>query len=130
LNSNFEIPDTMRDFAEKSVEHARKAFDDFLGAAHKAVDTFESSAQQAQQNARTMGEEAISFAEENMTASFEFAQRLVRAKNVDELMKIQQDFVERQMAVLGEHAGKIGAAGAAAAAGAKPARPKRGNGEV
>lgn len=114
MSSRFEIPDTMRDFAEKSVDHARKAFDDFLGAAHKAVDTYETSAQAAQQSARTIGEEAIAFAEENMSATFEFAQRLVRAKTVEDLMRIQSDFIERQLAVLTEQAGKLSKAGAAA----------------
>lgn len=115
MTAKFDIPDTMRDFAEKSVDHARKAFDDFLGAAHKAVDSFETSAQTAQRSARTIGEDAIQFAEENMTASFEFAQRLVRARNVEELVKVQTDFVERQMSVLSEQARKLSSAGAAAA---------------
>jgi len=33
----YEIPTEMRDFAEKSVDQARKPFDGFLGAAHKAI---------------------------------------------------------------------------------------------
>ena len=34
---SYEIPTEMRDFAEKSVEQAKKAFDGFVGAAGKAV---------------------------------------------------------------------------------------------
>lgn len=115
MTAKFDIPDTMRELAEKSVDHARKAFEEFLGAAHQAVDSFETSAQTAQRNARTIGEDAIRFAEENMAASFEFAQRLVRAHNIEELVKVQTDFVERQMAVLAEQARKLSSAGAAAA---------------
>ena len=33
----YEIPAEMRDFAEKSVEQARKAVEGFFGAAQKAV---------------------------------------------------------------------------------------------
>jgi hypothetical protein len=32
---NYEVPAEMRDFAEKSVEQARKAIDGFMGAARK-----------------------------------------------------------------------------------------------
>ena len=33
--TGFEVPEQMREFAEKSVDQARKAFDDFMGATHK-----------------------------------------------------------------------------------------------
>ena len=39
----YEIPAEMRDFAEKSVEQARKAFEGFIGAAQKAVTAAEAS---------------------------------------------------------------------------------------
>ena len=38
----------MRDFAEKSVDQARKAFDDFMGATQKAVTNVEDSASAVQ----------------------------------------------------------------------------------
>ena len=49
---NYEIPAEMRDFAEKSVEQARKAIDGFMGAAQKTVDTFEGSANTVQASAK------------------------------------------------------------------------------
>ena len=36
---NFEVPPDMRAFAEKSVEQARVAFDSFISAAQRAVNT-------------------------------------------------------------------------------------------
>ena len=41
--SPYEIPAEMRDFAEKSVEQARKAFEGFIGAAQKAVSATETT---------------------------------------------------------------------------------------
>ncbi|MFL5119984.1 MAG: phasin, partial [Microvirga sp.] len=35
----YDVPPEMREFAEKSVEQARKAVDGFLGAARKTADT-------------------------------------------------------------------------------------------
>ena len=103
MTSKFDIPEPMRDFADKSVEHARKAFEDYLTSAHKAVDSLETSAQDAQANVREFGEKAIAMAEENMAASFDFASRMVNAKTVEEMLKVQSDFVERQMATISEH---------------------------
>ncbi|MCZ7643639.1 MAG: hypothetical protein M5U33_14340 [Pseudorhodoplanes sp.] len=38
---NFEIPTEMRKFAEQSMDQARKAFENFIGAAQQAVTDFE-----------------------------------------------------------------------------------------
>lgn len=103
MTSKFDIPEPMRDFADKSVEHARKAFEDYLTSAHKAVDSLETSAQDARENAREYGEKAIAMAEENMNASFDFASKMVNAKSVEEMLKVQSDFVERQMTTISEH---------------------------
>ena len=47
---NYELPNEVRDFAEKSVEQARKAFDGFLGAASKAVTAAETQGATVQVN--------------------------------------------------------------------------------
>jgi phasin len=98
MTDKFEIPESMRDFAEKSMEHARKAFEDYAATAQKAVGKAESTAADAQENARAFGEKAISFAEENMAASFDYAKSMVNAKTIEDMVKIQSDFVERQIA--------------------------------
>jgi len=36
-SDRFEVPPEMRDFAEKSVEQARQAFDGFISAAQQAM---------------------------------------------------------------------------------------------
>ena len=78
----YEIPNEMRDFADKSVEQARKAFDGFLDAAYKASNTLENQANTAQDNVRAVAGAAVSFAEQNMAASFAYAQKLVRATSI------------------------------------------------
>ena len=42
--TKYEIPTEMRDFAEKSVDQARKAFESFIGAAQKASTDAEGAA--------------------------------------------------------------------------------------
>lgn len=102
--NGFEIPDQMRDFAEKSVDQARKAFDDFMNVTQKAVETAEDSATIVQSGATDVNRKTLSFAEEHMDAAFQFAQKLVRAKDVEEMMGLQQDYLRRQMEALGEQA--------------------------
>jgi phasin len=93
---NYEIPAEMRDFAEKSVEQARKAMDGFIGAAQKTVDTFEGSATTVQASAKDMTRKTFSYAEQNIAAAFELAQKMVRAKDVQEAMQAQAEFVRSQ----------------------------------
>ncbi|MXQ14432.1 phasin [Microvirga makkahensis] len=95
-NQNYEIPAEMRDFAEKSVEQARKAIDGFLNAAQKTVDTFEGSANTVQASAKDATRKSFAYAEQNLAAAFDLAQRMVRAKDVQEAMQIQAEFVRNQ----------------------------------
>ena len=104
----FNVPPEMRAFAEKSVEQARQAFDGFISAAHHAVNAFEGQAQTARKGARHVTEKAMTFAEQNIASSFEFAQRLVRAKDLQEVLQLQTDYAQRQVQVLGEQARELG----------------------
>lgn len=104
----YEIPSEMRDFAEKSVEQARKAFEGFIGAAQKSVSAAEGATQTAQTSARDFGAKTLTYAEANVAAAFELAQKLVRAKDVQEALNIQAEFARSQMAALQEQAKEIG----------------------
>jgi len=115
---NFEVPTQMRQFAEQSVEQARKAVDGFMTAAQKAVATTEAQAATAQSGARDVGAKAMSFAEQNIANSFEFAQKLIRAKDIQELMALQQEYLQTQMKAMTEQAKDLGAA--AGKVGAQP----------
>jgi phasin len=117
----FEIPPEMRAFAEKSVEQARQAFDGFISAAQNAVSALENHAATARKGAKDVTDKAMSFAEQNVDASFDLAQQLVRAKDVQEMVKLQLDYINRQMQALTEQARELGeSAGKAARDAAKP----------
>jgi phasin len=99
-NPNYEIPAEMRDFAEKSVEQARKAVDSFLSAAQRTVDTLEGSANTVQTSAKDVTRRTLNYAEQNLSAAFDHAQRLVRAKDVQEAIQLQSEFVRSQFSAL------------------------------
>ena len=104
----FEVPPEMRAFAEKSVEQARQAFDGFISAAHHAVSTFEGQAESARKGAKDVTEKAMTFAQQNIASSFEFAQQLLRAKDIQEVLRLQADYIKQQMQVLAEQAKELG----------------------
>ncbi|MES1155061.1 MAG: phasin [Pseudorhodoplanes sp.] len=117
---NFEIPSDMRKFAEQSVEQARQAFGGFINAAQKAASDMEGRASMARTGAKDVSEKAVSFAQRNIMASFEFAQKLVRAKDVQEMMKLQAEYIQDQMKVLNEQAKELGESAKVAMDNAKP----------
>jgi phasin len=107
-NDRFEIPPEMRAMAEKGVEQAKQAFDGFISAAHNAVNAFEGQAETARKGAKDVAEKAITFAGQNIASSFELAQQLVHAKDVQEVLRLQTDFIRKQMQVFTEQAKDLG----------------------
>jgi len=112
---NFDVPTQMRQFAEQSVEQARKAVDGFMTAAQKAVSTAETQAVTAQSGAKDVGAKVMGFAEQNIANSFEFAQKLVRAKDIQEVMALQQEFLKAQMQAMQAQTKDLGMAATKAA---------------
>jgi phasin len=107
-DKQFEIPSELRAFTEKSVEQAKQAFDGFISAAHRTVIALEGQAASARQDVQHIGEKAVSFAEQNIASSFEFAQSVVRAKNVEDMLKLQTDYIKSQIQTLTEQAKELG----------------------
>ena len=107
-NDRFEVPPELRTFAERSVEQARQAFDGFISAAHHAMSAFEGQAETARKGARDVTEKAMTFAERNMASAFAFAQDLVRARDLQEVLRLQADYIRRQIETLTEQARELG----------------------
>ena len=104
----FEIPDQMREVADRSVEQAKKAVGQYLDATQQAVAKAEGSARSVGEGASEMGRQALAYVEENVTASFDFARRLVQARTVEEIAALQNEFLAKQMASLSEQGKSLG----------------------
>ena len=118
----YDVPPEMRDFAEKSVEQAKKAFDGFMGAAQKAVETAQGSSESARANAEQSTKKAMAYAEQNVAAAFDLAQKLVRAKDPAEILQHQGEFMKAQMAAFQSQMTEFGAAVQKAATSATKAK--------
>jgi len=107
--SSYQIPSEVRDFAEKSVEQARKAFEGFSGAAQKAISSLDASAVPFSDGAKDLSIKAFSYADANVKASFDLAQKLVQAKDPQEVLQLQSDFLKSQFESFQEQAKEFGA---------------------
>jgi phasin len=105
----FDIPDQMREVADRSVDQAKKAFNDFMEATQSAVAKAEGSAKTVREGAVDLSRQALAFVEENVAASFDLAQKLVRARTIEEVAALQKEFLRRQAAAAAEQGKNLGA---------------------
>ena len=107
-SSPFEVPNELRDFAERSVEQARKAFEGFLTVAQRASGVAGDATTTSQGGAKTVSAHVLSYTERNVNAAFDLAQKLVRAKDPQEALALQSEYMRSQLAVLQEQAKELG----------------------
>jgi phasin len=118
----FEIPKEMRQMAEASVEQARQAFEKFMANAQATAGTIEERRATVRAGAKEVGAKAVSYAEKNVQASLDYAQSLLKAKDLPEVLKLHSEFVQGQMRSLADQASEMGQIVSRAAMDA--ARPK------
>lgn len=117
----FGMPKELRAFVEQSVTQAKHAFDGFIQAANQAMGQFEGQAQAARGGANEIAHKSMAYAEQNMAATFEFAEKLMQAKDATEVMRLQSDYLGRQMQALSTQVQELGQSAAKMVVdGAKP----------
>jgi phasin len=104
----FEIPKEMRTMAETSFEQARKAFEKFLAGAQQAAGTMEERGATVRAGAKDISAKAMSYAEKNVQASLDYAQSLLQAKDLTDVMRLHSEYVQTQMRSLAEQASEMG----------------------
>ena len=104
----FEIPKEMRSMAEASLDQARQAFEKFLASAQATAGTIEERGATVRAGAKDVGAKAISYAEKNVQASLDYAQSLLHAKDLGEIMRLHSEYVQAQMRSLAEQASEMG----------------------
>ena len=107
-NTPYEVPAELRDFAERSVDQARKAFEGFVNVAHKTIGAVDTAAANTQSNVKNVGSQAFAYAEQNVNAAFDLAHKLVHAKDPQEALTIQNEYLKTQIANLQEQAKTLG----------------------
>jgi len=107
-DGHFEIPKDMRSMAEASVDQARKAFENFVAAAEQTAGSIEERGASVRAGAKDITAKAMSYAEKNVQASLDYAQSLLHAKDLSDVMRLHGDYVQAQMRALAEQASEFG----------------------
>ena len=84
-----EVPAQVKEFAEKTIEQAEKGFSAFINSANKSVGMIPGPA-------TDMSKKALSLTEQNMKAAFDHAKRLLNAKDLQEAITLQTEFLKSQ----------------------------------
>lgn len=95
-----EVPAELRELAEKTIDQAERAFGMFFDAANKSVSTISTPGSE-------ISKQALAFTQQNMTAAFEHARKLVHATDLQQAMQIQSEFLRSQFTNAGEHMRQI-----------------------
>jgi phasin len=121
VRERFEIPKEMRSMAEASFEQARKTFEKFLADAQATAGSLEERGESMRAGAKDINTKALGCAEKNVQASLDYAEKLLHAKDLPEVMRFHSEYVQSQMRSLAEQASEMGQiVGRAAMEAAKP----------
>jgi phasin len=121
VRDRFEIPKEMRSMAEAGVEQTRKTCERILESAQATAGSLEERGATVRAGARDISAKAFACAEKNMQVSLDYAQSLVHARDLPEMMRLHSEYVTTQMRSLAEQASEMGQiVGKAAMEAAKP----------
>jgi len=120
-HDRFEIPKDMRSMADAGFDQARKTFEKFLAGAQATAGSIEERGATVRASAKDVTVKAMTYAEKNVQASLDYAQSLLHAKDLGDVMRLHAEYVQSQMRSLAEQASEMGQiVGRAAMEAAKP----------
>ena len=90
-----------REFAEQALNQSKVAMDGLLKASNKMAKDFESQSSAIREHTTTLTEKALS-------NSVDFGRKCLRAKEPDELVKLQTEFISQQAQIFAEQTKELG----------------------
>ncbi len=111
MNQNpFEIPQQMRELAQKNIEQASAAYGQFMGAMTQAMDMWSKPLSPNKMTSGFMAvqEQATKFAKQNAEAGFALASELAKAKDIQEVLALQSQHAQTQMQAYALQAQQLG----------------------
>jgi hypothetical protein len=97
---SFEIPTDMRKMTEQSLEQVRSAINGYIEFCRRAVPSNIMGGSE-------LSDAILGYAERNVASAFEFAQRLVQVRDLQEVAKLQMEFIQAQMQAMTEQAKEL-----------------------
>ena len=116
----FPIPQHLRELAEKNIEQARAAYGQLTEAMTQAVRAWSAPSTVMASGFKVVQERAIQFAKENADAGFALASELAKAKDLQDILRLQSNFAQTQMQSYARQAQELGGLMAEAMRSSKP----------
>jgi hypothetical protein len=92
-----EQAEKMREMAQTTLDKAKDAVSKYMAESQKLRDKADSGVRATYSSVKEMNDKAAAYAEANVTAGFELAQRLLHAKDAQEMGSIYQNHLKEQM---------------------------------
>jgi hypothetical protein len=90
-----------RMMAEQSLNLSKAALDGYIATTRRTADTVNNQAAEIR-------ERSLSLANEALSNTFEFANRIMHVKDPQEIVRLQSEFLSRQVQTLSEKANELG----------------------
>ena len=104
----FEIPDTVRELAERNVEQARAAYGQINQITQQAQEMMARSLGAMAATAAEIQNRAMEYTRRNVDASFNFAADLARARDLKDYLEIQTRYAQSQLQAYQQQAQDLG----------------------
>jgi hypothetical protein len=92
-----EQAEKMREMAQTTLDKAKEAVSKYMTESQKLREKADSGVRATYSSAKEMNDKAMAFAEANVAAGFELAQRLLHAKDPQEMGTVYQHHLKEQM---------------------------------
>lgn len=92
-----ELPDSIRSIMKSSIEQARKAFDSFVTTSENMLQGLDTSANPVADSLKSLNEKVAAFTRQNAEANFNLAMRLADARQLSEIVELQNAHMREQM---------------------------------
>ena len=103
-----EQAEKMREMAQTTLDKAKEAVSKYMTESQKVREKADSTMRASYSNVREMNEKAVAFAEANVRTGFELAERLLQAKDPQEMGTIYQNHLKEQMEKMNEQFRELG----------------------
>ncbi len=107
LARDTEVPQAMRDLAERNIAQMRETYERSKDALEGVVQNWERSFDATNQGAVALNRKIIDIAQRNINSGFDLAKRLAGAKNLAEAMELQADYWRKQLDTLAAQAEEV-----------------------
>jgi hypothetical protein len=110
LAQNFEIPQQVRELAEKNVQAAQTAYGQMMEAMSQAMSMWSTSMPSNDMTAgfKAVQDRATQIAKKNADAAFSLANEIASARDIQQILALQSRFAQAQMQAYASQAQELG----------------------